>query len=168
MNFSATALNHEVKSQNGLGWKEPSRSSSFNPPVVGRDTFHQTRLLKAPSILPSSGGSSLVRSQVRWLCPAQLLPHGQKAGGSGKARCYFTLLLLWPLAVSCSCSSLRCWRTDLQLGLILQKRYSSYGIFPKFKPLLLKPTVDRDSILCKCTAVCTLPQCSEVICFQNC
>ena len=29
-----------TESQNGLGWKGPSRSSSSNPPAMGRDTFH--------------------------------------------------------------------------------------------------------------------------------
>lgn len=82
--------------------------------------------------------------------PSQLLSHGQEAGGSGKARCHFTLLLLWPLAVSCSCSSLKCWRTDLQFVLIPQRRYSPYGIFPIFEPFLAKLPVDGDSILCKC------------------
>jgi len=34
-----------------LGWKGPYGSSSSNPPAMGRDTFPQTRLLKAPSNL---------------------------------------------------------------------------------------------------------------------
>ena len=28
-----------IESQNGLGWKEPQRSSSFNPPAMGRVTW---------------------------------------------------------------------------------------------------------------------------------
>lgn len=34
--------------QNGLGWKEPYRSSRSNPLAVGRDAFHETRLLVKP------------------------------------------------------------------------------------------------------------------------
>jgi len=34
-----------------LGWKGPYRSSSFNPPAMGRDLFHQSRVLKALSNL---------------------------------------------------------------------------------------------------------------------
>ena len=37
-----------IESQHDLGWKGPYRSSSSNSPAMGRDTFHQTRLLKAP------------------------------------------------------------------------------------------------------------------------
>ena len=44
-------LKVSLESQNGLGWKGPYRSSSSNPPAMGRDTFHQTRLLKAPANL---------------------------------------------------------------------------------------------------------------------
>jgi len=40
-----------LEPQNGLGWKGPSRSSSSNPPAMSRDTFHQTRVLKALSNL---------------------------------------------------------------------------------------------------------------------
>ena len=40
-----------IESWNGLGWKEPYRSSRSKPPAMGRDTFHQTRLLQAPSNL---------------------------------------------------------------------------------------------------------------------
>jgi len=35
----------------GFGWKGPQRSSSPNPPAMGRDTFHWTRFLKALSNL---------------------------------------------------------------------------------------------------------------------
>jgi len=34
-----------------MGWKGPYRSSGSNPPAMGGDTFHQPRLLKAPSNL---------------------------------------------------------------------------------------------------------------------
>jgi len=40
-----------IQSWNGLGWKGPYRSSSSNPPAMGRDVFHQTRLLRTPSSL---------------------------------------------------------------------------------------------------------------------
>jgi len=40
-----------TESQNVLGWKGPYKSSSSNSPATGKDTFHQTRLLKAPSKL---------------------------------------------------------------------------------------------------------------------
>jgi len=40
-----------LESWNGLGWKGPYRSSGSNPPAMGRDSFHQTRLLRAPSNL---------------------------------------------------------------------------------------------------------------------
>ena len=40
-----------IEPWNGLGWKGPYRASSSNLPAVGRDTSHQTRLLKAPSSL---------------------------------------------------------------------------------------------------------------------
>jgi len=43
-----------IESQNGLGWKGFSRSSSSNPSAMGRDTFHYTRLLKAPFNLASN------------------------------------------------------------------------------------------------------------------
>jgi len=36
---------------NVLGWKGNDRSPSSTPPATGRDTFHQTRLLKALSNL---------------------------------------------------------------------------------------------------------------------
>jgi len=39
---------HLLESQNGLGWKGPSRSPRSIPPAMGRDSFHQTRLLRAP------------------------------------------------------------------------------------------------------------------------
>ena len=35
-----------IESWNGLGWKGPYRSSRSNPPAMGRDTFHQSRVLK--------------------------------------------------------------------------------------------------------------------------
>jgi len=41
----------DIESQNGLGWKGPYRSSSSSPPAMSRDTFHYTRLLRAPSSL---------------------------------------------------------------------------------------------------------------------
>jgi len=34
-----------------MGWKGPYRSSHSNHPAMGRDTSHETRLLKAPSNL---------------------------------------------------------------------------------------------------------------------
>jgi len=40
-----------IESYNGLGWKGPCRSSSSSHPAMGRDTFYQNRLLKAPSSL---------------------------------------------------------------------------------------------------------------------
>jgi len=40
-----------IESQNGLGWKGPYRSPSSNPPAMGRDPFHQPRVLRAPSNL---------------------------------------------------------------------------------------------------------------------
>ena len=40
-----------IELQNGLCWKESYTSSSSNPPAMGRDTFHFTRLLKASSNL---------------------------------------------------------------------------------------------------------------------
>jgi len=40
-----------IESQNGLSWKGPYRLSCSNPPALGRDTFHQTKLLQAPSNL---------------------------------------------------------------------------------------------------------------------
>jgi len=40
-----------IESWNGLDWKGPYISSSSNPPAMGRDPFHQTRLLKTPSNL---------------------------------------------------------------------------------------------------------------------
>ena len=40
-----------IESWNGLDWKGPERSSSSPPPAIDKDTFHQTRLLKAPSSL---------------------------------------------------------------------------------------------------------------------
>jgi len=46
-----------VESLNALGWKEPHSTSGSKPPAMGRDTFHQLRLLKAPSnlaLLPPS------------------------------------------------------------------------------------------------------------------
>ena len=41
-----------TESYNGLGWKGPYRYSSSNTSAMGRDTCHQTRLLKPPSNLP--------------------------------------------------------------------------------------------------------------------
>jgi len=38
-------------SQNVLGWKGPYRSPGSKPPAIGRDPFHQTRVLKALSNL---------------------------------------------------------------------------------------------------------------------
>ena len=43
------SISHITASQSGLGWKGPLRPCSSNPRAIGRDTFHQTRLLKAPS-----------------------------------------------------------------------------------------------------------------------
>jgi len=40
-----------IESQDGLGWKGPYRSSSSHTPDMGRDPFHQPRVLKAPSSL---------------------------------------------------------------------------------------------------------------------
>ena len=40
-----------IESQDSLGWKGPYRSSRSNPPAMGRDILHQTRLLKASSSL---------------------------------------------------------------------------------------------------------------------
>jgi len=42
---------YTIESQNGLGWNGPYRSSRSNPSALGRDPFHQTRLLRAPSNL---------------------------------------------------------------------------------------------------------------------
>jgi len=47
-------LNSFIESSNGLGWKGPYGSSHSNPPAVGKDTFHQIRLLEAPSNLALS------------------------------------------------------------------------------------------------------------------
>ena len=49
------------ESQNGLGWKEPQRSSSFNPPAMCTVANYQTRLPRATSSLAlntSRGGAS--------------------------------------------------------------------------------------------------------------
>ena len=40
-----------IESWNGLGWKGPLRSSSSNPPAIGKDTSLLTMLLKVPSSL---------------------------------------------------------------------------------------------------------------------
>ena len=40
-----------IESQNDLAWNMPYRSSLSNLPAMGRDTFHLTTLLKAPSSL---------------------------------------------------------------------------------------------------------------------
>ena len=42
-----------IESQNGLGWKGPQRSPSFNPPATGRVANHWTRLPRAWKDLPS-------------------------------------------------------------------------------------------------------------------
>ena len=42
---------YRIESQNSLGWKESLRSSSSIPPAIGRNTSHQTKLLKVPSSL---------------------------------------------------------------------------------------------------------------------
>jgi len=44
----STAMCNIESSQNGLGWKGPYRPSSSSPPAMGRDTFHQSRLLISP------------------------------------------------------------------------------------------------------------------------
>ena len=46
------------RSQNGLSWKGPYRSSSSNPPAMGRATFHQTRVLKALSTARAEASTS--------------------------------------------------------------------------------------------------------------
>jgi len=43
--------NVEIQAKYGLGWDGPSNIISSNLPAMGRDTFHQTRLLTAPSNL---------------------------------------------------------------------------------------------------------------------
>jgi len=43
-----------VESQGGLGWKGPYRSSSSNPPAMGRDPFYQPRVLPVLSSLASN------------------------------------------------------------------------------------------------------------------
>jgi len=40
-----------IDSENDLGWKGPYRPSRFNPFAMGRDPFHQPRLLPALSNL---------------------------------------------------------------------------------------------------------------------
>ena len=40
-----------IESQNSLGWKGPYRSPGSKHPAMGRDTFHQPRVLRAPSSL---------------------------------------------------------------------------------------------------------------------
>jgi len=40
-----------IEAQNGLGWKGPSKIVSFQPPAMGRDPFHQPRVLQALSSL---------------------------------------------------------------------------------------------------------------------
>ena len=46
-----TELHRITELQNGLGWKEPLRSPSSDPPAIGRDTSLYSRVLKAPSSL---------------------------------------------------------------------------------------------------------------------
>ena len=43
-----------IESQIVKGWKGPYRSSHSHTPAMGRDPFHQTRLLRAPSNLTLS------------------------------------------------------------------------------------------------------------------
>jgi len=48
---SSEIIEDFMESQNGLGWKGPYSSHHSKPPAVGRDPFHQPRVLKAPSSL---------------------------------------------------------------------------------------------------------------------
>jgi len=48
-----------------LYWKGPFKSLSYNPPAMGRDTFHWTRLLKAPSNLALN--TSRDRGHIFWV-----------------------------------------------------------------------------------------------------
>ena len=60
-----------IESQNGVDWKEPLRSSSSNPPTIGRDTSYLTSLLRAPSSLAlnaSRKGASTVSPGNLFLC----------------------------------------------------------------------------------------------------
>jgi len=40
-----------TESRNGLGWKGPDRPPCPSPPAMGRDPFHQPRVLRALSNL---------------------------------------------------------------------------------------------------------------------
>ena len=40
-----------VVSEDGLGWEGPFKDHLVQPLAMGKDTFHQTRLLRAPSSL---------------------------------------------------------------------------------------------------------------------
>ena len=48
-----TAAGHPeiIELQSGLGWKGPYRPSCSTPPAMGRDPFHQPRVLRALSNL---------------------------------------------------------------------------------------------------------------------
>lgn len=48
----------QQESQNGLGWKGASRSSSSNHLAMQRDTFHKTGLLQVPPNLAFNTGMS--------------------------------------------------------------------------------------------------------------
>jgi len=51
LKFIPAIVQQIIESQNGLGWKGPQWSSSFNPPAMCRVTNHQTRLPRATSSL---------------------------------------------------------------------------------------------------------------------
>jgi len=59
-----------------LGWKGPYRSPCFNPPAMGRDPFHQPRVLAAPSNLalnPAREGAAT----LLWATWASVSPPSQ-------------------------------------------------------------------------------------------
>ncbi|NWR84339.1 THS7B protein, partial [Furnarius figulus] len=63
-----------LASQNGLGWKGPKMPYSSSSPAMGKDTSHQTRLLKAPSNLALNTSRAVVPCSYRSLCLQDPVP----------------------------------------------------------------------------------------------
>ena len=102
----ATAQPHHCSLENGLVWKGPFRSSSSSPAAVGRDTSHQTRLLKKLFLIPNL--NIVCEIQVSLQCNVNIFP-----------------LVFWFLSLS-----LRAFCADFQgLECPYKKSYSCHRCF---------------------------------------